>query len=131
MLIGKGSNLGHVGNAQHLVGSCELPELLANDRSAAAANAHVDLVKDQSRALIDAREDGLQSQGDTSELAAARDAGEASRRLAGVSREEELGLVGASSIYGNTMSVLVGGPLDTLGLQTLLDGDFEASAGHV
>ena len=60
--VGVAGHLGQVGHADDLVMPSQLGERLAQGRAQPAADAGVDLVEDQRRHAVDAREHGLDGQ---------------------------------------------------------------------
>ena len=89
-------------DAQHLVRSCQLPELLAHHVAHAPAQALVNFIKNQRGGLVCLRQHALERQHQARRLAARRNFYKRLQRFAGVWRNHELQRVNAGMVKRHT-----------------------------
>ncbi len=95
MVRGGRGDLREVRDADDLVASGQVAELLGDELGRLAADAGVDLVEDERLAALALLAHGLEGQHDPGELAARSDPPQGPQFLAGVGGDEELGLLRA------------------------------------
>ena len=93
MLIGHGSDLRQVRDADDLFGRRELTELLPHTLCGHAGDAGIHLVKDHGGHVVALGKDVFERQHDARQLTAGCDLTDAAERLAGVRRDQETHIV--------------------------------------